>query len=182
MNILPALLACLSPEEIGISMAIGHYAAAFAIVATFTLLILNRRRRDFRWLSVYGALLLVHPAWTMSVYMGDCGYAKRFMSIAISVVFAAVLLCQVFRPQLRIRWFLLILSGVCWIAYGTSQLYWQIVDYTSLIGLLARIFSSTVIEALLFASPTLFKAAIVVSIVCALLYGFSWSRLPPRAV
>lgn len=179
---MPALLACLSPEEIGISMSIGHYAAAFAMVATVTLLILNWRRRDFRWLPVYGALLIVHPAWTMSVYMGDCGYAKRFMSIAVSVVFAAVLLCQIFRPQLRIRWFLLILSGVCWIGYGASQLYWQIVDYTPLISFLAGVFSSAVIEAFLFASPILFKAAIVVSIVCAFLYGLSWSRRPPHAV
>ena len=182
MNITSALLACLSPEEIGISMAVGQYAAAFAIVATVILLIVNWRRRDFRWLPVYGALLLIHPAWTMSVYLGDCGYAKRFMSVAVSLVFAVVLLCQIFRPQLRIRWFLLILSGICWIAYGASQLYWHIVDYTSLIGFLARIFSSTVIEAFLFASPILFKAAIVVSVVCALLYGFSWSRRPPCAV
>jgi glucan phosphoethanolaminetransferase (alkaline phosphatase superfamily) len=176
------LLACLSPEEIGISMAIGRYAAAFAILASLTLLLVNWRRRDFRWLPVYGALLLVHPAWSMSVYTGDCGYAERFMSVAVSVVFAAVLLCQVFRRQLRIRWFLLVLSGVCWIAFGAAQLYWQIVDYTFLIGFLARVFSSSVIEAFLFASPTLFKGAIVVTVVCALLYGFSWSRRPPRAV
>lgn len=182
MRILRALLACLSPEEIGTSMAIGHYAAAFAIVATLLLLILNWRRGDFRWLPIYGVLLLLHPAWTMSVYMGDCGYARRFMSVSVSVVFAAVLLSQIFRPCLRIRWFLLILSAVCWIAVGAAQLYWQIVDYTSPIGFLARVFSSAVIEAFLFASPILFKAAIVVSVVCALFYAFSWSRHPPRAV
>ena len=145
-------------------------------------LILNWRRGDFRWLPVYGVLLLLHPAWTMSVYMGDCGYAKRFMSVAVSVVFVALLLCQIFGPRLRIRWFFLILSAVCWIAFGVAQLYWQIVGYTPLIGFFARVFSSAAIEAFLFASPILFKAAIVVSVVCALLYAFSWNRRPPRAV
>src|SRR4051812_33745797 len=118
MSILPAPLACLSPEEIGTSMAIGHYAAAFAIVATLLFLIMNWRRGDFRWLPVYGSLLLLHPAWTMSVYLGDCGYAKRFMSVSVSVVFAAVLLCQIFRPRLRMRRFFLSLSAVCWFAFG----------------------------------------------------------------
>lgn len=174
------LFACLSAEEIGLSLTIGHYAAGFAFVVTLTLLILNWRRRDFRWLLLCAALLVVHPAWTMSVYMGDCGYARRFFSVAISVVFAAMLLCQLFRPQLRIRWFLLILSGICWIAYGASQLYWQIVDYTRLLGFLSSIFSSVAIEAFLFASPILLNVAIVVSAVSALLYGLSYKRKEGR--
>jgi hypothetical protein len=182
MNVTPRLFACLSPEEIGVSETIGSYAAVFAVLITLTLLILNWRRYNFRWLPLYGALLLVHPAWWMSVYMGDCGYAKRFLSVAISVVFAAVLLCQLFRPQLRIRWFLLILSGLCWIAYGVSQLYWQIVDYTWLLGVLSSIFSPAAIEAFLFASSILFDVAVVGSFVTALLYGLSWSRSARHAV
>ena len=174
------ILACLSPQEIGISIAFGYYAAVFAIVATVVSVILDWRRGDFRWLPICGALLILHPAWTMSEYMGDCGYAKRFMSAAISVVFAAVLLCQIFRRQLRIRRFFLALSAVCWLAFAAAQLYWQIVDYTSVIGFLSHVFSSAGIEAFLFASPVLFRAAIVVSVTCALLYAFSWSRRPPR--
>lgn len=174
MKIVLRVFACLSPEEIGISIRIAAYAAAFALVVASILVILNWRRRDFRWFPVYGVLLVVHPAWSMSVYDGDCGYAQRLFSVMISVVLASILLCQLWRSQMSVRFFLLILAVLCWIAFGASQLYRQMIDYTWLLDLLSRIVSPGAIESFVLASSTLFKVSIVITVVCALLYGIGW--------
>jgi len=110
-------LACLSPDEIRTSINVGHYAAAFGIGVTSALLLLSWRQRSFAWLPLYASLLLLHPAWTVGANTGDCGYAKRFFSAATSVVFVALLACQIFRPHMSRRRFLLVLSLVCWAAY-----------------------------------------------------------------
>jgi hypothetical protein len=176
MNI-KLLLACLSPEEIGISLVFRNYAVVLAGIVSVVVMIYGWRHRDYRWITLCGILLLVHPAWTTNVYAGDCGYGSRFWAAAISVIFVAILGCQLCFQRLRLKWFVLTLSIVAWMAFGASQLYWRIVDYTSLIGLLSQIFSSTAVESFLFASPMFFRVAIVSSVVSGLLLMASSERL-----
>jgi hypothetical protein len=110
-------LGCLSPEEMRLSVQIGYYAAAFAVGVTLALVLLNWHRGSFAWLPIYGVLLVLHPAWTMGVLSGDCGYAKRFFSGAVSLLFVAVLICQIFWAHLSRGRFLLALCATCWAAY-----------------------------------------------------------------
>jgi hypothetical protein len=110
-------LACLSPEEIQISVTVGYLAAAFGIAATTVGIGLSLYRRDFTWLPFYALLLAFHPAWTISVYRGDCGDARRFLSGVASLVFVALLLVQTFRPQLSRQRFLLAISALAWLLY-----------------------------------------------------------------
>jgi hypothetical protein len=110
-------LACLSPEEIRTSITVGYVAAAFGIGATIAGVALSVHRVDFSWLPFYAVALAFHPAWTISVYRGDCGDARRFLSGVACLVFVTLLLIQTFRPQLSPRRFLL---GVClfaWVLY-----------------------------------------------------------------
>ena len=117
-----SLLGCLSPDEIQISTWFGYYAAAFAIAVTLALLFLSWRQQNFKWLATAGVLLLLHPAWTISAFTGDCGYAKRLFAGAVSIVFIALLLCQGFRPETRIRSLLLVFCVASWAAYLVSWL------------------------------------------------------------
>src|SRR5437763_16356020 len=86
-------LACLSPGTMHISTQTANYAAGFCIAITIALLFLNAPKRNFSWMPMYGLLLLLHPAWTMSVYRGDCGFEKRFYSGVVSLIFAAMIIC-----------------------------------------------------------------------------------------
>src|ERR1700680_4888629 len=97
-----------------LSVYIGYYAAAFCAGVALTVLLLSSRQRSFASLPLYASLLLLHPAWTMDVFSGDCGYAKRFFSVAVSLVFVALLVLQFFWPQFS-RWrFLVILCVISW--------------------------------------------------------------------
>jgi peptidoglycan/LPS O-acetylase OafA/YrhL len=110
-------LGCLSPEEMRLSVYIGYYTAAFCAGVALVLLLLSSRQRSFASLPLYGSLLLLHPAWTMGVFSGDCGYAKRFFSVVVSLLFVALLVLQVFWPQFS-RWrFLVILGAISWASY-----------------------------------------------------------------
>jgi hypothetical protein len=106
-----AFLACLSPAEMYRSHQLGNYAAAFAVGACLALVLLSWHQRSFSWLPLYGALLLIHPAWTMGESSGDCGFGKRNLSGAISFVFICLLVRQVFYPEFRMYRFLLLLSA-----------------------------------------------------------------------
>ncbi len=110
-------LACLSPEEMRLSVTIGYMAAAFGIAASLVGLAVSLRRRDFEWLPFYAVLLALHPAWTISILRGDCGDARRFLSGAASLVFLALLLVQTFRPQFSRRRFLLGVCAFAWALY-----------------------------------------------------------------
>ena len=110
-------LGCLSPEEMLLSAQIGSYAAAFAIGIVFASVLLSLNRGSFVWSLLCVVLLLIHPAWTMDVVSGDCGYAKRFLSGAISLVLVVLLICQIFLPRFSKLRLLLILCATCWAAW-----------------------------------------------------------------
>ena len=110
-------LACLSPEEMRLSVTIGHVAAGFGIAASLVGLALSVHRRDFAWLPFYALLLVLHPAWTISILRGDCGDARRFLSGAASLVFLALLLVQTFWPQFSRQRFLLAVCAFAWALY-----------------------------------------------------------------
>ena len=116
------IFACLSPETMYISTQIGYYSAAFCIAIAIALLFHNARHRDFSWMILYGPLLIVHPAWTIGVYSGDCGLSKRFFSVAVSAVFVGLLACLVFASQPSKRRFLFWLSAISWIVYVAARL------------------------------------------------------------
>ncbi len=105
------------------SHIIGIAAATFAIGVTLALLFLAWQHRTFQWLAPYAALLLIHPAWTMGVVSGDCGQGKQNLSYAISMVFVALLMRQVFRPEFSIHKFLRYLALVALIGFLAHQLY-----------------------------------------------------------
>lgn len=110
-------LACLSPEEIRTSITIGYVAVAFGVGATIAGIAFSLQRRDFTWLPFYVLLLALHPAWTISVYRGDCGDARRFLSGTACLVFVALLVVHRFRPQLSRQRFLLGVSAFVWLLY-----------------------------------------------------------------
>lgn len=151
-----------------LSTYIGYYSAAFAVGITLFLLILNWHRRSFAWLPLYGLLLLVHPAWTMGVLSGDCGYAKRFFSGAASLVFVAILLCQVFWPRLTRRRFILVLCMICWVAY--LPLFFHFTFYLWLT--LGTGFLEKMVESIVLSSHTLLRVAIALTLVWFALWWF----------
>jgi hypothetical protein len=97
-----------------LSAQIGWYAAAFAMGIVFASVLLSVNRGSFVWSLLCMVLLVLHPAWTMDVVSGDCGFAKRFMSGAVTLVLVALVMCQIFWPRFSRLRFLLILCGVCW--------------------------------------------------------------------
>ena len=119
----PVLIACLSPEEMLRSHIIGIAAATFAIGVTLALVFLSWQHRTFQWLPLYAVLLLIHPAWTMGVVGGDCGQGKQNLSYAISLVFIALLIRQVLRPEFRMHRFLCYLAVVALGGFAAHQLY-----------------------------------------------------------
>ena len=110
-------VACLSPEAIHTSITVGYFAAVFGVGATIAGLGLSFHRGDLTWLPFYALLLALHPAWTISVYRGDCGDARRFLSGLASLVFVALLSVQIFRPQLGGQRFLFGISIFAWLLY-----------------------------------------------------------------
>jgi hypothetical protein len=110
-------LACLSPEEMQISVVVGQVAAGFGIVATLVGLAVSLHRRDFTWLPFYVLLLAFHPAWTISILRGDCGDARRFLSGVASLVFLMLLLVQILRPVFSRQRFLVALCAFAWALY-----------------------------------------------------------------
>ena len=119
------LLACLNREEMSRSWRIGYYAAAFGIGVTLALVLLSWRERSFRWLPVYAVLLLIHPAWSMGIG-GDCGFGKRNLSGAISLLFILLLVRQIFRPAFPLRRFLFFLAAGSLTVWLISAFYTHI--------------------------------------------------------
>jgi hypothetical protein len=162
-------LACLSPEEMRLSFYIGYYAAAFCAGVTLALLLLSWRQRSFASLPLYASLLLLHPAWTMDVFSGDCGFAKRFFSVAVSVLLVALLVLQVFWPQFS-RWrFLLIVCAISWALYLILFLS-RVLQVPLPFG---KGFLGAAVEAFALSSAHILRVALAFSLVCLILWLFT---------
>jgi len=160
------LLACLSPEEMRLSVYIGYYAAAFCAGVALALLLLSSHQRSFASLPLYASLLLFHPAWTMDVFSGDCGYAKRFFSVAVSLVLVAMLMLQVFRPQFS-RWrFLVILCAISWASWLVLSLS-HALHVPLVIG---EGFLGEALQAFVLSSAYILRLALAFSLVCLILW------------
>ncbi len=161
MNI-KTVLGCLSPYEVGLSIHISHVAAAFAIGATLGAIVLSWHQRRFDWLSFYGVLVILHPAWTMEAMGGDCGYAKRFFSVAASLLCAALILCQAFRPGFSRRKLLLIICAVSWVLwlllFVPRLLHFPIPSPEGFIG--------ETVQAFVMASGHILRVSLVLSLIC----------------
>ncbi len=96
---------------------IRYCAGGFGIAITLASILVSWQKRSFTWAPLYGSLLLLHPAWWMSLDAGDCGLAMRFLSVCASLTLAAILSCQIFWPHLGRRRFILSLCLVSWAVY-----------------------------------------------------------------
>jgi hypothetical protein len=106
------------PNEMRISVHIGYYAAGFCGIMAVLLVLLSWRQCSFASLPICAGLLLVHPAWSMDVFSGDCGYVRRLFSVGVSLLFVAL-----FVLQLAYAWFRLFLTMAP--AYWSNHLAWQ---------------------------------------------------------
>jgi len=170
-------LACLSPEEIQISVTVGYVAAAFGIAATIVGIGLSLYRRDFAWLSFYALLLAFHPAWTISVFRGDCGDARRFLSGMACLVFVTLLLVQIFRPQVSRQRFLLALCGFAWVLYLPLFLSFAL----QIPFLPSDDFFGHIIQAYSLSSREIVQIAVALSAACVVFWLASrlYARRPP---
>ena len=114
-------LACLADAGvIESSYRIACFGAVIAALIALLLFVLEWRRRGFVWWPLYGALVLVHPGWPLwPIYRSgilavssDCGYSDRFFSVAVVLVLIGTLAIRVFRPDFRLRLYLVVLASV----------------------------------------------------------------------
>jgi len=92
------LFACSGPgagEAIAVSILIGYrHAALAAVLLGLGLLLLTLSPKRWLFPAILGALLLLHPAWTVSAIHGDCGIMKRDASRVFTAVSSAALVLQ----------------------------------------------------------------------------------------
>lgn len=160
------LLACLSPEEIQTSITIGYVTALFGVGVTIAGIGFSLHRRAFTWLPFYALLLAFHPAWTISVYRGDCGDARRFLSFVACLAFAALLFVQTFRPQLSRHRFLVVISALAWLLYLPRFL--SLVLHIPL--LVNADFFGHIVQAYTFSSYDIAQIALALSAVCVVIW------------
>ena|ERR1700759_2564375 len=98
MNSLPVMLACNGPwaalwmEQ---STIVGYYCVAAGGVITLALAREALRGYRLGWkLAIATCLLVVHPAWTISADIGDCGAFRLDTSILATVPYFALLIQQ----------------------------------------------------------------------------------------
>jgi hypothetical protein len=118
---MPLVLACTSPEAIGLSVTVGYAAVAFGVASGILALVIALRRRSFAWLPFFPLFLALHPAWMIGVMGGDCGYTRRYLSGAFCVAFIGLLAMQILRPRFSAARFLLV---AC---FGSLILYLPVV-------------------------------------------------------
>ena len=98
-----------------LSFRIAYLALAVAIVLTLTCFVVEMRRRSFRWLAVYAALLALQPLWHVLTWeelrsgffpvRADCGYGPRSLSLLFLAVTIAAFLVVWRRPSFGRRAF-----------------------------------------------------------------------------
>jgi hypothetical protein len=173
-------LACLSGEAIELSLWIGRYAALFCAFITVALVAVSWKQRTWRWLPVYGTLLLVHPAWTMNPYWGDCGYSRRFFSVAFSAIFVALLFCHAFYPRVSVRRFLSIVCILCWIGWAFGEIWWFHGGFWRYGSPIQHLEASTAFQTYAMSVRPLLLYALLLSIVLGILYliqRVGWRRV-----
>src|SRR5262245_62108622 len=85
-----------APAAIARSVEIGYTHAGIAgglLLASVALLAVARR--GWALPAILLGLLIIHPAWTISVIEGDCGYLRRDGSWVVTVAGGLTVLCQV---------------------------------------------------------------------------------------
>jgi hypothetical protein len=153
------------------SLRITHFAGLLAVWLVLGCASVSILRRSLRWVPLYSALFLLHPTWTMSITPADSGLYARFVSIATSLVLAAILLCQIFWPDLSRRRFLISLCVISWVAYFSSiylSEYWN--------GFLERGFVRQAIASLMLAQTRLMEIAPALTLICFLQWLWYWLR------
>jgi hypothetical protein len=173
MNLLCTLALCDGSVTIQ-SLRITHFAGVFAVCLVLGCVFVSILRRSLMWAPLYVPLFFLHPTWTMDATLG-CGVFVRFVSIATSFVLAAILLCQIFWPQLSRRRFLISLCIVSWVAYFSSiylSQYWN--------GFLEHGFVRQAIASLMLAETHLLEIAFALSLICSI--QWLWYRLQSNRV
>jgi hypothetical protein len=88
------LFACSGPGAASEMLRSTEYSydhAAFVVGLLVLSLALSLIASQYRLMPlVEAALLLLHPAWTMSAYGGDCGYSKVNWSFAFTIMAASI--------------------------------------------------------------------------------------------
>ena len=103
MTNLQIMFACKEPWaalSIEQSTLVGYYCAAAA--AVITLALFREALRGYRlwWkLIVAVGLLVVHPAWTISAGIGDCGAFRLQTSTFVTAIYLGLLLHQYFAAK-----------------------------------------------------------------------------------
>jgi hypothetical protein len=167
------MLACTSPEAIGLSVTIGYVAIAFGFATALIAAVISIRRRSFAWLPFFCLLLALHPTWMIGVMGGDCGYTRRYMSAAFSVAFIALLAIQMTRPRFSVSRFLLIACFSSLVLY-LPLLALHAIDSDSwldgrlfLYGMFAYRFSSQKLIAIAVALTSACAVSVFAGLICA---------------
>lgn len=111
------VLGCLAPGwVIQWSYWIPWSGLALAVALTIACFVVELRRRNFRWLLLYSALLALQPGWHLLHWdelhdgvmhvRADCGYGDRSLSIFLVCATATLLVIAIRRPSLKRRTFL----------------------------------------------------------------------------
>ena len=82
------------------STIVGYYFAGVAAVITVALFREALRGYRLRWkLAVAACFLAVHPAWTISAGIGDCGAFRLETSVLVTALYFGLLIHQYFSPK-----------------------------------------------------------------------------------
>lgn len=111
-----AFLACMAPPWVHmLSYWIPVSALGVALALGVACFVIELRRRRFRWLVVYAALLALQPGWglvSQELRTGlirvraDCGYGQRSLSLFLLAAAVAVAVVAWRRPATRRRTFI----------------------------------------------------------------------------
>ena len=188
---LPIVVACLPAEgTIERSYQIACYGSVVAAGITLVLFGVDCYRHQLGWFPLYAALVAMHPGWSLwpSFRTGilgvssDCGYSDRFVSVAIVVVLAGVLLLRLKRPHFSRRLFVVVLALTCWQLWFANTIPWLWPLQPRPNAFLAAVFGSEAMVAMRRSSGRLLPYALVLSAVAAASFALTSLRARRNAV
>ncbi len=99
------ILACSGPgawAAIQEAISYGYLCAAIGGVITLSMYLYSiaTQRLGFP-LAIAGAMLAIHPAWTVSAVSGDCGQMKVFASEIFTVIFVGLVVIEFILSKLK---------------------------------------------------------------------------------